>query len=142
MILNPLKALPGQALNIGKDIVQAIINGIKAAPGAIIDAVKSVVPGPLRKAVGLLTGATGVIVAAATGTTSGAGRTTLVGENGPEVLSLPSGSRVTPLPPPSLLPSQLLGDGGRQPVIAQVFLDRKMIATALASYSADQQAAR
>jgi TP901 family phage tail tape measure protein len=50
--------LPGLAgglltalLTFGKRIVDGIIDGIKSAPGKIIDAVKSLVPGPLRKVV-------------------------------------------------------------------------------------------
>jgi hypothetical protein len=56
------------------------------------------------------------------------------------MLSLPSGSRVTPLPPPSLAASQLASGGGT--VIAQVFLDRRQIAEAMAGYTAERQAAR
>jgi hypothetical protein len=93
-------------------------------------------PGPLASLL-----ATGGIIAAQTGVATGGGKTVLVGERGPEVLSLPSGARVTPLPPPSLAASQLGGMGGGT-VVAQVFLERRMIAEALASYTAERQAAR
>lgn len=141
MIVNELKAFPGQALSVGKSIVDAVINGIKSAPGAVIDAVKSLVPGPLKKAVSFLTGATGTIVAAAGGTSTGSNRTVLVGENGPEVASMPSGTRITPLPPPMLSPSQI-GGGNGGTIVTQVFLDKRQIATALASFTADQAASR
>jgi hypothetical protein len=92
-------------------------------------------PGPLASLL-----AAGGVIAAQTGLTAGGGKNVLVGERGPEMLSLPSGSRVTPLPPPALAGSQL--GGGEQTVIAQVFLDRRQIAEAQASYVADRQASR
>jgi hypothetical protein len=146
-VSNAFNAIKQAAL----DTVNAIINFFRQLPSAIgnfigslgssigetlKNAVKSILPGPLQRLLG-----TGGIIAAQTGFVGlGGGRNVLVGERGPEMLSLPSGSRVTPLPPPSLTPTQL-GQSDR-PVIAQVFLDRRMIAQALASYAAEQQAAR
>ena len=133
-----------------KDVVESIKRFFSGLPGAISgllagigpaignalkDAVKAVLPGPLAKLL-----ATGGIIAAQTGLTAGGGKNVLVGERGPEMLTLPSGSRVTPLPPPALASSQF--GGGDRPVIAQVFLDRRQIAEAQASYVAERQAAR
>ena len=84
--------------------------------------------------------ATGGIVAAQTGLSTGRATTTLVGERGPEILNLPSGSRVTPLPPPTLSPSQLTGADGT--VRVPVYLDSRQIAEAIGSFAANQQAAR
>jgi hypothetical protein len=137
--------------NAAKSVVEAIkgvFSGLPAALGSIISgagpaigdalksAVKSALPGPLAKLL-----ATGGVIAAQTGLTAGSGKNVLVGERGPEMLTLPSGSRVTPLPPPSLAGAQL-GSGGDQPIVAQVFLERRMIAEAMASYTAERQASR
>jgi phage-related protein len=64
----------------------------------------------------------------------------LVGEQGPEIVALPRGSAVQPMAVPAL-PAAAAASNER-PVIAQVFLERRMIAEALASYSADRVAAR
>jgi phage-related protein len=118
-------------------IISGFVSGLGSSiGGALTDAVKSVLPGPLKKLLG-----TGGIVAAQTGLTAGGGTTALVGERGPELANLPAGTRITPLPPPSLSPSQLMGGGG-QPIVTQVFLDRRQIAEALGSFTADQQNAR
>ena len=148
-ILNTLSSIPGQAMNIGRQIVDAIANGIKSAGGVIMDAIESIMPGPLKKAVGGAAGlfsklpgmALGGIVGAQGGMAVGASRSVLVGERGPEVASFPGGTRITPMPPPMLSPSQLMGGAGG-PIICQVFLDRRMIAEAVADYTGEQQAAR
>jgi len=49
-------SLPGQLLQIGKNIIQGLVNGIKNSLGAVIGAAKSVVdaiPGPIKKALGI-----------------------------------------------------------------------------------------
>ena len=148
VIIGPLRGLPGQALAIGKSIVESIASGIASAPGAIMNAIESVLPGPLKKAAGGVSGvlsaiphAMGGIVAAQGGMATGAGKTVLVGERGPELASMPSGTRITPLPPPALSPSQLMGGAGGV-VHTHVYLDRREIALAMGDYTADQQAAR
>jgi hypothetical protein len=145
-ILNPLKAIPGQAVSIGRSIVEAIASGIRAAAGAIMSAIESILPVPPKKAAGGAAGlmsklATGGIIAAQGGAAVGAGGTVLVGERGPELATMPAGTRITPLPPPMLSPSQLMG-GGTRPIVTQVFLERRQIAEAVGTYTADQQAAR
>jgi hypothetical protein len=75
-IANAVKAgftgIVGWAGHLGHDIINAIVNAIKSSPGAIVDAVKSIIPGPVRKALdkagGLVSslnpfGATGGLVA-------------------------------------------------------------------------------
>lgn len=44
------------AIDLGRDIVNSIVRGILAAPGALVDALKSLLPGPLETAVGGLAG--------------------------------------------------------------------------------------
>jgi len=48
---------------------------------------------------------------------------------------------VTPLPPPMLMGSQFTGGAGGT-MVAQVFLERRMIAQALAQFAGEQQALR
>jgi hypothetical protein len=128
-LVDQIRKLPGTISRFIGSLGSSVGNALKSA-------VQAVLPGPLASLL-----ATGGIIAAQTGVNMGRGKNVLVGERGPEVLSLPSGSRVTPLPPPSLAASQLAGGGGR-PIVCQVFLDRRQIATAMASYAAEQQAAR
>lgn len=138
---------------IGKSIVDAIVNAIKGGAGAIKSAVESIIPNPGDIASGALGGVksaisslnpfgTGGLVAAQTGlNVGGGGGRQLVGERGAELASFPSGTRITPLPPPMLRPSQL-GAGGGGDVVVPVYLDRRQIAEAIGSYTADQKNAR
>jgi hypothetical protein len=128
-LLDRIKELPGKALeaigNLGSQIADRITGGLGSAANAL---------NPLNWF------GTGGIVAAASGAL--AHGTTIVGERGPELAQYPSGTRITPLPPPMLSPSQIGGGGGGRPLVTQVFLDRRMIAEAMASEAADRQAAR
>lgn len=63
--------------------------------------------------------------------------TVLVGERGPELMALPAGASVEPL-----IPHSTLTHGRERPIVANVYLERKRIAQALASYTSDLQAAR
>lgn len=47
-VLGFLRSLPGKLLKVGKNIVNGLVDGIKAAPGKIKDAILSLLPGPLR----------------------------------------------------------------------------------------------
>ena len=69
----------------------------------------------------------------------------LVGEQGPEIVSLPRGASVYPTPaiePLSARPPLDGGPGRSQTVITKVYLDRRQIAQAVGSYASDQQARR
>ena len=127
-LVDQIRKLPATISRFIGSLGSSVGNALKSA-------VQSVLPGPLASLL-----ATGGVIAAQTGVNMGRGKNVLVGERGPEMLSLPSGSRVTPLPPPTLAASQLAG-GGR-PIVTQVFLDRRQIATAMASYADERQAAR
>jgi hypothetical protein len=78
------------AKDLGKDIIDAIVNGIKSAPGAIVNAIESLVPGGglLRDAWSLVSRPVGL--RAAGGPVTG-GQPYIVGERGPE-LFMPHGS--------------------------------------------------
>jgi hypothetical protein len=47
-----LRAATAPFREIGSQLVGAIVSGIKSAPGAIVDAVKSLIPAPIRKVLG------------------------------------------------------------------------------------------
>lgn len=102
-IADALKSAGSAMLQVGKDIVNGIVDGIKAAPNAIIDAISSIVPGPLKSAVGAITGAAGGAVDAVTSIVPGLAKggltqpgMTLVGEEGPEIAQFPTGTRIHP----------------------------------------------
>ena len=114
--MSAIESLPGRLLSGGKRAVKGLVSGItsagrtvleagkalggkvidgmvsliKASPGKIKDAVMSVVPGPVKDAVGGLAGFVGL---ASGGTVSRSGWA-VVGERGPELLKLPGGSTV------------------------------------------------
>jgi hypothetical protein len=64
----------------------------------------------------------------------------LVGEAGPELLSLPAGAQVAPLSAPSIGLGAL--GGGASQTTAHFYLDRRLIASAVAVDTADRQARR
>ncbi len=126
------RALVSGFQRLGHNIVQAIVNGIKSAPGAILDAIKSLVPkgGIIGKAAGALG------IGRQHGGIVRRGETTLVGERGPELATFPGGTRITPLRSSALTP---VAAGG---TTAQFFLDRRLIMTAVAQADADVRARR
>jgi hypothetical protein len=71
----------------------------------------------------------------AQGGTVTAGGSALVGETGPEIVSLPRAAKVTPLP------AGVVGGGGGT-VVTRVYLDKRQIAEAVGSYTADRVARR
>jgi tape measure domain-containing protein len=134
-LLRPFKSIGSKFLEVGKAIISGIANGIKSAPGALLSALKSVLPGGkagslIRKAIpGLALG--GVVARRGVA---------LVGERGPEVVSLDRGARVTPLPSPSIAPIMAGGGGGN--VTVPVYLDGRVITEVVAARTADRRARR
>ncbi len=51
-----LVGLPGTFANLGKSIIGGLVSGIQAAPSAIVDAIKGLLPGPLQGALGTIVG--------------------------------------------------------------------------------------
>lgn len=96
------------AQEIGRRIVQGIVDAIKASPGLIASAIAGIVPAPLRGALGFATDAAGAVgevvgdvlggIGSIFGRAHGGvvqpGELTLVGERGPELVRAPIGSRV------------------------------------------------
>lgn len=78
---------------VGKSIIRWMVNAIKSAPKEIKDAVMSILPGPIRGAASKALGLASKI-GLATGGTVTRGGTAIVGERGPELLQLPTGSTV------------------------------------------------
>lgn len=119
-------------LDFGKGIVKSIVNGIKSAPGALLDAIRSMIPGGkagsiIRKVIPGLAGG-GVIRA---------GGAALVGERGPELVTANTSVRVHPIsaPPVAAL-------GGYGDIIVPVHLDGREVTRVVARRSADRRARR
>lgn len=108
-----LTALGNAGRRLGREIVEAIVAAIKAAPGAILAAVVSVLPGPVRswltgssdersRAVAdqLSRGNRGPNPLTTPETNAGGGYTSRpwswVGEHGPEIARFPAGTRIYP----------------------------------------------
>lgn len=91
-IVHHAETLPGKMLKVGgkvgKALLDGIVNAIKAAPGAITGAISSLVPGKLKGIVKK------VIPGIATGGTVSRGGLAVVGERGPELADLPTGTRI------------------------------------------------
>ena len=85
--------------------------------------------------VGSVAGAVGL----ADGGTIVQGGQVLVGERGPELLSLPAGATVTPMDSPALVSR---APGGAQTLITKVYLDKRQIAQAVADVNSDHRARR
>lgn len=113
------------------NLIQKVIGEIKSLPGKVAAPITSVagkvasLPG---KALHLIPGLQHGGIATRAGMA-------VVGERGPEVVALPGGASVTPLP-------SLPGGRNDHTVITKVYLGPREIAQAIGSYTADLQAAR
>lgn len=94
-LLSGIRSVGGDVLTAAKGLGSKIIDGmvgvIKKSPGAIKDALMSIVPGPVKGAVSKVLGS--VPGLATGGHVTGTGWA-MVGERGPELLRLPGGSTV------------------------------------------------
>jgi len=138
-ITSGASAVFNAAKELGRKLLRGIADGIKAAAGIVRSALgwvidKLPVPGILKNKLKDVLGFAAGGVMPRTGLA-------VVGERGPELLQLPGGSRITPLPPPApALAGAASGGGGR--FVAEIYLDRRMIATAVAEDTADRKARR
>jgi hypothetical protein len=132
-----VRALPRLFVSVGKSIVRALIEGIKAAPHAIVDAIKSLLPGGKvgRAASKLIGGVVGSFQHGGIVPRTGIG---LVGESGPELVSLTRGQRVVPLP--AGVPMPTIEGGGT--VVAKVYLQNREIAQGVAQHTSNVMARR
>jgi tape measure domain-containing protein len=92
-IARGLPRVASSARSIGLAIVRGIAHAIRSAPGAVADALMSIVPDPVKSAVG---GLIGLVRGRQGGGVVGVGETTLVGESGPELARFPAGTRIVP----------------------------------------------
>lgn len=123
----------GGAFNFVKGIVEKILEVVNKIIGAA---------GKVGDVIGKIGHAGGGVLSTVTGGLlqhggyMSAPGTVLVGEHGPETLTLPGGAKVTPF-------NQTYGreGGGGGNVEVPVYLDRRQIALAMGSYTADQNAA-
>jgi tape measure domain-containing protein len=136
-------AVIGWFKGFGHKLVQAIADGIKGASEIILGALRWVIdklPMP-----GVLKGKLKDVLGFATGGVMPHTGMAVVGERGPELLQLPGGARVTPLPSVGNTSAPAIGgDAGAlaRPIVTQVWLDRRQIASAVADDTADRKARR
>lgn len=90
---------------MGKSIITGVVNAIEAAPGAILGAVLSIIPDKLKGAVKKMFHAAGL----ASGGTVNRGGWAVVGERGPELAHLGSGSTVYSARESAKMPDYLRG---------------------------------
>jgi TP901 family phage tail tape measure protein len=107
------------ALRSMLDTISDIIGKVQGAPGKALDLLGKVVPGQ-----------TGIAVSKP--------GTHIVGERGPELLNLPTGSRVTPLPQGPLAGAG--GGGGDGTIRVPVYLDGRVLTEAVAGRVRSRQA--
>ena len=139
-LVSTLSGAIGKVAKIGTQIVQAIANAIRGGAGTVLSAAKSIIPNPGSIAKGLVHGIKSLIPGHQLGGLPSG--TSIVGERGPELATFPAGTRITPLAPPALAPAQLAGAGGRGQTIVNLYLERRLIAQAVAQDTADRSAAR
>lgn len=115
------------------------INFVRGIPGMIGDTLKKI-PG-IGAAMSVAGGAKHFVGKHfATGGRMPYGGAALVGERGPEVLTLPGGARVTPLPPPP--PFEMAHVFGTADIVVPVYLDGRVVAQSVARYTGDKKARR
>lgn len=133
------KALISGFGKLGKSVIEAIANGIKDAPGLLLDALKWVVDklpipgfvkGKVKSALGVARAAGGVVRP---------GETTIVGERGPEMVRFPAGSRVMPMPSASIA-TPGMGGAAAGLFVAKLYLQNREIAQAVAQHTSNVMA--
>lgn len=104
-------------VDAGKNMVTGLINGIKSMAGNLASALGSTV----HNAVSSIPGLGAILPHLASGGTMAASGLALVGENGPEIVSLPGGAQVFPNSQiSSVQPTATGGGGGAQTVYLQI----------------------
>ena len=141
-LLAPFLDLGKKMVEVGRSIINGIVSGMRSMPDAIIQAIASMLPGGAvgRKLAGVL----GLPGAAKGGIISSSGMA-IVGERGPELVSVQRGARIDPLPSPALAPipglNASFGTGGGT-VVVPVYLDGRVITEVVANRTADRMARR
>jgi len=137
-VIDTLTGLPGRFLQLGKDIMNALANGIRNAAGAVGNALKNV-PG----IGGMLGGLSKIIPKfAAQGGIFGDGEWGVVGERGPESIQMRGGRAIiTPLAgggiaasPAGIFTPSGGGSGGTLTIVVPVSIDGRKVAEATAQH--------
>ena len=119
------------AISIGKVVANAFI-------GFLNDAIPNKIPVPAAPDISL---PDNPIPTFARGGIMGAAGTALVGERGPELVRLPTGAQVTPLPAGLALPMGGVG-GSNRPIIVHSILDGRLVSKSVARHVDNQRARR
>jgi tape measure domain-containing protein len=134
-----IKAATGRVIDgfkqFGRDIIRAVVDGIKSAPGVIIDAIKSLLPGKAAKLLGK------VLPGFATGGVMRAGTVGVVGERGPEIVSADRTVRIIPIPSTGPVASLSGGVAGGD-IIVPVNIDGREVTRVVARRTDDRRARR
>ena len=157
-IFNFLKSIGSKLFKAGKTIWTKIVDGLKSAIGAgaafaadlgksvanaVIGFLNSAIPNkiPIPGAPDISLPDDPIPRLARGGVVRSTGLA-IVGERGPELLTLPGGSRVTPMAPPTISMAGVGGGGGERPIVVQSYLDGRLVAESVARRAADKRAAR
>jgi hypothetical protein len=128
-----------QLLNLAETVARRLMTVLRP----VVEMAKTIlkaanVGGALSGAVGAVGGALGHLPHFAEGGTMQTGGLALVGERGPELVSLPAGASVMPLP----AGTSAAGAARGSQTVVKVFLDKRQIAEAVASAERDAKARR
>lgn len=148
-VINMFKSAPGKFVSFGRDMGKSLINAmirmINSGLNKINSALSFTIPVPMGPDITVDAPDVPQIPELASGGQVRTGGTTIVGENGAEVLNLPAGSRVTPLSaPPSLSLNNLATAAGSESgnITVPVYLDGREIARAVHNQVQKRQARR
>jgi hypothetical protein len=126
-----------------KNAIEKLVNWVKSIPAKIGHTLQKIPGmGAALKAAGAVSSVGSSIAGVFQhGGTASVGGHYLVGERGPELVSLPSGATVTPLSGVAPI-GGLAGGGGGLVIEVPVYLDRAVLARAVAQVTADKLARR
>jgi hypothetical protein len=150
-IIDFIKSVPGKLAAAGRGMWNWVKDGFRSAVNWVLSAWNRLEfripgfdpPGPGPKFGGFTLGVPDIPLLAGGGTIARTG-TVVVGERGPEFVTLPTGAQVIPnrnveggigMPPP-------LDASAGQTIVSKVYLDRRQIAEAVGTYVSDRRARR
>jgi tape measure domain-containing protein len=131
-------------VEFGGRIINWLVEGIKRNAGKVLDALMSIMPKWMRKGFGKVAGAAGKLKFWQHGGIQAHAGYAVVGEAGPELVHLPGGSQITPLSTPRVQQVAVgsMSGAGQNQTTANFWLDRRLLATAVATDVEDRIARR